>query len=604
MQRILALVGALAFILAACGDEAWDYKTTGRPIVYGSTDTNPAHMATVALTQSSNGGFFCSGTLISDSVVLTAGHCLAAYSRPYVFFGSDVRQSGEYRASSQGVIHPNYNGQSITNDIAIVLLASPAPSDITPIPYLPSNLGLSAADEGVTTVDFSGFGQDERNNSGVKLHVEDVIDVVCDSSGGCAGYVNNRMFGYDQEPGGPCSGDSGGPAYVVRNGREYVAGVTSYGDQNCSQYGASTTVDRFADWISGYVATEDCTNGVDDDGDGQVDCADSDCGGVASCPDTCEIAQAIRCSDQVHSTTVNGIGSFSEYSCLSDGVETGPEVAYRVDAPVGTRITADLIPGSGGDLDFFLLPAYGSTCNPQGCLDGSYDYNTSEQIVFEVPAGGVYLVVETWDEPNSFDLRIDCGAIEVCTNGVDDDGDGRVDCADPDCASDPACQIPDEVCGNGLDDDQDGAADCDDPDCAADPACQIPDEVCGNGLDDDQDGAADCDDQDCAAEPACQIPDEVCGNGLDDDQDGAADCADPDCSVDPACQVPAEDCTNGLDDDRDGATDCKDADCFFQDICQDEDVVTGGCASTSAAGPGNLTILLLGLLLSLRFRRK
>ncbi|MHC4908173.1 MAG: M12 family metallo-peptidase [Planctomycetota bacterium] len=35
----------------------------------------------------------------------------------------------------------------------------------------------------------------------------------------------------------------------------------------------------------------------------------------------------------------------------------------------------------------------------------------------------------------------DCGAppAEICDNGVDDDGDGLTDCADPDCASDPAC---------------------------------------------------------------------------------------------------------------------------------------------------------------------
>jgi hypothetical protein len=29
---------------------------------------------------------------------------------------------------------------------------------------------------------------------------------------------------------------------------------------------------------------------------------------------------------------------------------------------------------------------------------------------------------------------------EICNNGIDDDGDGRVDCADADCADDPACK--------------------------------------------------------------------------------------------------------------------------------------------------------------------
>src|SRR5262249_44294643 len=35
-----------------------------------------------------------------------------------------------------------------------------------------------------------------------------------------------------------------------------------------------------------------------------------------------------------------------------------------------------------------------------------------------------------------------CGIPEVCTNFVDDDGDGLVDCDDPDCALDAACPNP------------------------------------------------------------------------------------------------------------------------------------------------------------------
>ena len=31
------------------------------------------------------------------------------------------------------------------------------------------------------------------------------------------------------------------------------------------------------------------------------------------------------------------------------------------------------------------------------------------------------------------------GTSEICNDGIDNDGDGAVDCADPDCAGDPAC---------------------------------------------------------------------------------------------------------------------------------------------------------------------
>ena len=96
------------------------------------------------------------------------------------------------------------------------------------------------------------------------------------------------------------------------------------------------------------------------------------------------------------------------------------------------------------------------------------------------------------------------GGTEIsCSDGLDNDGDGLVDCADPDCASNPACQTSPEICTNGQDDDGDGLVDCSDPDCASDPACQVPTEICDNGQDDDGDGAVDCADSDCSAHSAC-----------------------------------------------------------------------------------------------------
>src|SRR5438552_1030376 len=55
-----------------------------------------------------------------------------------------------------------------------------------------------------------------------------------------------------------------------------------------------------------------------------------------------------------------------------------------------------------------------------------------------------------------------------CVNGVDDDGDGLVDCADPDCDGSGSC--PENTaarCSDGRDNDGDGLVDCNDPNCAA-----------------------------------------------------------------------------------------------------------------------------------------
>ena len=45
-------------------------------------------------------------------------------------------------------------------------------------------------------------------------------------------------------------------------------------------------------------------------------------------------------------------------------------------------------------------------------------------------------------------------------NGIDDDSDNTIDCADSDCLSDPACAVNSEAaCNDGLDNDGDGSTD-------------------------------------------------------------------------------------------------------------------------------------------------
>jgi hypothetical protein len=118
---------------------------------------------------------------------------------------------------------------------------------------------------------------------------------------------------------------------------------------------------------------------------------------------------------------------------------------------------------------------------------------------------------------------------------------GRLDCP---------CQPSETLCADGLDDDCDGLVDCADPDCDADTcgphglvcgasACMCPggttETTCGDGGDNDCDGALDCDDASCGGRScgvngriciggSCQCPgsSESC-NGDDDDCDGVVD---------------------------------------------------------------------------------
>ncbi|OIP51369.1 MAG: hypothetical protein COZ12_06675 [Deltaproteobacteria bacterium CG_4_10_14_3_um_filter_60_8] len=61
-----------------------------------------------------------------------------------------------------------------------------------------------------------------------------------------------------------------------------------------------------------------------------------------------------------------------------------------------------------------------------------------------------------------------------CTDKKDNDRDGKIDCLDSDCFTNPACTTPttETNCTDGLDNDGDGKIDCLDTDCASNAACQ------------------------------------------------------------------------------------------------------------------------------------
>ncbi len=73
-------------------------------------------------------------------------------------------------------------------------------------------------------------------------------------------------------------------------------------------------------------------------------------------------------------------------------------------------------------------------------------------------------------------------AREVCFDGIDNDRDGRLDCADDDCAETctavqmygaPLPHAPvAEICDDGADNDGDGRVDCADDGCSTYDACQ------------------------------------------------------------------------------------------------------------------------------------
>jgi hypothetical protein len=195
-----------------------------------------------------------------------------------------------------------------------------------------------------------------------------------------------------------------------------------------------------------------CGDGLDSDGDGEVD---EKCGCTVGSAQPCyagpEFTRNIgNCKDGVQQCM--GEMEFMVWGPCEDQTLPGEEICDGLDNDCD------------GDVD--------EVCPPSECYPHEFDTET------------------------------------ICDNGIDDECDGLTDCADPDCVC--GCVPVPENCTNGIDDDCDGLVDCwDFTDCIymyGQP------ENCENGVDDNCDFMVDCDDTaTCCYSPTCATTG-GCGN--------------------------------------------------------------------------------------------
>ena len=327
------LVFSSALLFAGCATDLSGLEVlegTGSEVeskIYGGDAPDQAyHDAVVSLHTLARGGRsvyvspFCSGTLITEDVVITAAHCLSGTgtNKVAIYVGDEpaVDITSHLYTVDEIWVHPSYDSRALTDDIALVRLSTPITEAVTPVPYLDSSVALTSADLGAT-INFAGFGVTETGTSGVKMQVDGTLDAFGCGVSGCPDSGDTAtQISYLQPTSGPCSGDSGGPAFITRTSGTYVAGLTSYGDSGCTIYGVSTRVDAFESDILAFLGT----GGGGDTGEPPVtgDCGNGSCDVGESCDGR---DGTTACSDDCAGKTR---GKASKLYCYVEGVCEGP----------------------------------------------------------------------------------------------------------------------------------------------------------------------------------------------------------------------------------------------------------------------------------------
>ncbi len=214
----------------------------------------------------------CSGTLLSPTLFLTAGHCTETpAAHVEIWFDSDV-ESGipangypfDGDAGGTPYTHPQYNPNAFyLYDLGVVVLDKPL--KMKKYGALPQQdvLDKLATQRGTQNVTFTavGYGLQESfpDAASWKEHNQRVRMVahphLVQINGGLVGDFS-LLLSNNANTGGTCFGDSGGPNFIGDS--NVVGGVTSFGlNGNCAGTGGVYRVDRADDlnWLATFGLT-------------------------------------------------------------------------------------------------------------------------------------------------------------------------------------------------------------------------------------------------------------------------------------------------------------------------------------------------------------
>ncbi|MGX7829013.1 serine protease [Actinokineospora sp. 24-640] len=203
---------------------------------------------------------WCGATLVSQSTVLTAAHCLDQRSQGKIFLGLFDRSRPMLTntqivsvTKSDWVVHPGFDRLTLLNDIAVIKLPAHAKMNEN---VMAVQLGTAKAlDSGPVTVSGWGAGRYLDDDS-ISSTLSEAVTVSLTPLNTCKNWFGARItptmicaVSGSTYIKGFCSGDDGGPAISPVDRR--LIGIISFTGERCHSRTprVMTRVDSYRTWI-------------------------------------------------------------------------------------------------------------------------------------------------------------------------------------------------------------------------------------------------------------------------------------------------------------------------------------------------------------------
>jgi hypothetical protein len=204
----------------------------------------------------------CSGTLLSATVFLTAGHCTVGTTSAQVWFDETVTPDPRGYPLKGGVKGDPYTHPSFvwtlpnTSDVGIVLLRQPQRLGTGALPAL-GTLDALAGARGQQAVTFTVVGYGLQEVKPVELAERTCLQATVQLVNLRSALTDGYNIHHTNAPGtggGTCFGDSGGP--VFNGTSNEIVAITSFGlNENCvgADFAYRTDIANAQDFINGFL---------------------------------------------------------------------------------------------------------------------------------------------------------------------------------------------------------------------------------------------------------------------------------------------------------------------------------------------------------------